>query len=157
MSLGRLHLDQVLWLNIWQHFLEKLVEFIYILNWFIAFLLGRLFQKLNVSLLFLNSKPVLMCVWDDCPVRILCSSFNRSCWFEVKLKDLEVVLFLHCSIHFFQCTSTTVSRTAPEHDATVGTVYLGLKTSPLLFQTYLLSWPNSAVFVLSDQKTFLQN
>uniref|UniRef100_A0A3B5R4F5 Ig-like domain-containing protein n=1 Tax=Xiphophorus maculatus TaxID=8083 RepID=A0A3B5R4F5_XIPMA len=40
---------------------------------------------------------------------------------------------------------------------TVGMVFLGLKASPFLLQTYCwVLWPNSSIFVSSDHRTFLQ-
>lgn len=45
-------------------------------------------------------------------------SFNRLV-VEVKVKNLEVVLSLHCSVHFVQCISTSGTKTSPEHDAAI--------------------------------------
>lgn len=40
-----------------------------------------------------------------------CFKFQMcSCWFEVTLKNLELIPFLHFSIHFVQCTHTISSK-----------------------------------------------
>lgn len=72
-----------------------------------------------------------------------------SCWFEVKLMTSFII-------------QATDSKTAqrmilPTPCLTDGSVVLGLETSPLFLQTYLLSsCPDSSVFVSSDHQTFLQ-
>lgn len=44
------------------------------------------------------------------------------------LKSFEVVLLLLYSIHFVECTSSTESKTSPEHDAiTVDKVFIELE------------------------------
>lgn len=62
-------------------------------------------------------KPVLVCVWDHCPFGTWCP--KSSCWLEVKLKILEVVLLLNYYIHCVQCSSTTGGKTASEYDGTM--------------------------------------
>lgn len=59
-----------------------------------------LWDSLVINLMlacFIHSKPVLICVWHYCPGQ------SYSCWFEVELKKVEVVLLLiHYSSQFMQ-------------------------------------------------------
>lgn len=67
-----------------------------------------------------------------------------SSWFEVKLKNFEVIL-LHYFISFVQFTTTTGSKTAPEQDSclTAGTLFLDVEASP---------YSSKHVSCLCDQK-----
>ncbi|MEQ2302677.1 hypothetical protein AMECASPLE_009077 [Ameca splendens] len=71
----------------------------------------------------------------------VCPSFNHvSCGFEVRLKNLEVVLPLHHCTYFVQCFSTTCSKTTPQHDGT--TTMLGRWYSVPNFESTNFTPPN---------------
>lgn len=89
-------------------------------------------------------KPVLISLWDHFPVEI------HSC--------VQVLLSSYLEVE--QSTSTTGSKTDPEHDATAtihdSTVFLVLKASLLLQRAYLLSLSDHKTFSLSRQCGQLQ-
>ena len=125
--------------------------------------LGRPFQNIHSSLTqpFL---PLLMCAWDHCPVGtpyyikepIFC------CWFQVFLQSMG---YSSCFIIPFTLFKAADPLAAKQHHSlilpapcwTVGVVFLELKASPSVLQTYCCSlWSNNSVFVSSDQRVFLQ-
>lgn len=99
---------------------------------------GKPYQKFNLN----SIQPSLDYLWwiivlleHPVPSKILLSSW----WFPVVLKSSEVILLLHYSVH-----CSTGSKIAPGHGTAstclmIGTVFLGLRVSPLLLQTYFSS------------------
>ncbi|MED6287725.1 hypothetical protein CHARACLAT_019148 [Characodon lateralis] len=68
-----------------------------------------------------------------------------SCTFEVKLINVEIVLLPHYFINAMQCTSTSGSKTAKQHDATttvLDSLYsvIGFKSLTLTPQNILHSY-----------------
>ena len=80
-----------------------------------------------------------------------------SWWFEVMLKNSEVVLlvsFTSCNLPVPLAAKQPPGMMLPPPSLTVGTVFLGLNSLLSLLQTYLWSaWPNNSSFVSSDHKT----
>ncbi|MED6276783.1 hypothetical protein CHARACLAT_006464 [Characodon lateralis] len=62
-----------------------------------------------------------------------------SCWFELNLKNSEVVLPLHYFTHFVQGTSVTGSSKVPEYDATT---MLDSWYNVFSFENLTLNYPN---------------
>lgn len=112
-----MYIPQTFWLDIWLPFLSKLVKFIQI-GWFPDMDLTfkhRFSVVLKLELWDIHSRNVML----DC-ITYFKTSFDvllehpnvfkfhpSRFWIEVKLKNLGVVLLLHYSIHFVQCTSKT--------------------------------------------------
>lgn len=94
----------------WEHYSICVQKFTYMniliflfflmvsLNWFFFFPLWDVVQK--------PPKPVLMWIGS---MFFVFTFQQSSCWFEVTLKNFEVVLLFHYSIHL-ECTSATGSK-----------------------------------------------
>ena len=79
------------------------------------------------------------------------------------LQYTHIFFLPHDAIYFVKGTGPSCSKAPPQHDAvtspciTVGMVFFDLQASPFFLQTKRWSlWPNSSIFVSSDQRTFHQ-
>ena len=87
-------------------------------------------------------------------------SFNWG--LETFLQYIHIIFLPHDAIHFVKCNSPSCSKSPPQHDSATPVLQdwddvLRLASLPFLLQTQQRSlWPNSSIFVSSDQRTFLQ-
>ena len=78
------------------------------------------------------------------------------------LQYIHIILLPHDAIYFVKCTSPSCSKAPPQHDAATPVLHgwdgvLRRASLPFFLQTQRWSfWPNSSIFVSSDQRTFLQ-
>ena len=78
------------------------------------------------------------------------------------LQYILIILLPHDAVYIVKSTSPSCSKAPPQHDAAtpcfmIGMVFFGLQASAFLLQTLRWSlWPNSSIFVSSDQRKFLQ-
>lgn len=137
------------WLNIWpllakiRNSLFKLVSFL-TQTQFLGLQLCEDHSELRVVLLYLFRNQF----WCEFGLTGTPSLQAFSCWFELKLKDLQVNL-LYYSSHFVLCISTTAWRY--HHRAWQ---CLHSKWSPWLHQTCSLSLPMTGLYKLLTPAVF---